>query len=119
MISKFAVFGKDRGEAIERMRRALAEYEVGGIKTTLPFFREIMEDDEFIDGKLDTRFIPRFLERKKEASPDDRTIDMAIIAAARAYANKQYTASTSMNGDQQSPSRWVLSGRAAMKGRSF
>ena len=38
MISKFAVYGRDRAEAIDRMRRALAEYEIGGIKTTLPFF---------------------------------------------------------------------------------
>ena len=38
MISKFAVHGKDREEAIDRMRRALAEYEIGGIKTTLGFF---------------------------------------------------------------------------------
>src|SRR5205807_8656328 len=36
MISKLAVIGRDRAEAIDRMRRALAEYEVGGIKTTLP-----------------------------------------------------------------------------------
>src|SRR5690606_37846027 len=39
MISKFAVYGRDRAEAIDRMRRALLEYQVDGIKTTLPFFR--------------------------------------------------------------------------------
>src|SRR5688500_5958549 len=65
MISKFAVYGRDRTEAIDRMRRALMEYEIGGIKTTLPFFREIMEDEEFIAGNLDTGFIAGFNERKK------------------------------------------------------
>jgi acetyl-CoA carboxylase biotin carboxylase subunit len=119
MISKFSVFGKDRPEAIERMRRALAEYEVGGIKTTLQFFRAIMEDEEFIDGKLDTGFIPRFKERKKEGSSDERTTDMAIIAAARAYSNKQKSASSSLNGGQRTPSRWVLSGRAPIKTGRF
>src|SRR5437868_9508401 len=63
MISKFAVYGRNREEAIGRLRRALREYEVGGIKTKLPFFREIVEDEEFIAGKLDTGFIERFKER--------------------------------------------------------
>src|SRR5262249_49943093 len=52
MISKFAAYGNDRKEAIDRMRRALREYEVGGIRTTLPFFREVMEDHEFIAGNI-------------------------------------------------------------------
>ncbi|HTK37656.1 MAG TPA: acetyl-CoA carboxylase biotin carboxylase subunit, partial [Pyrinomonadaceae bacterium] len=60
MISKFAVHGRNRLEAIGIMQRALAEYAIGGIKTTLPFFREVMRDEEFIDGKLDTGFIDRF-----------------------------------------------------------
>ncbi len=54
MISKLAVSGRTRSEAMGKLRRALQEYEVGGIKTTLPFFREIVEDAEFIEGKLDT-----------------------------------------------------------------
>jgi acetyl-CoA carboxylase biotin carboxylase subunit len=118
MISKFAVFGKDRTEAIGRMRRALAEYEVGGIKTTLPFFRAIMEDEEFVEGKLDTGFIPRFNERKKTAKPDEVTTDMAIIAASLAYSKKQKAASIGPDGKNHTPSRWVRSGRAAvMKAR--
>ena len=89
MISKFAVYGRDRAEAIDRMRRALAEYEIGGIKTTLPFFREVMEDEEFIEGKLDTGFIPRFNERKKPVEPDEETKDMAVIAAALAFSSRK------------------------------
>jgi len=54
MISKLAVWGRTRAEAIDRLRRALDEYAVGGIKTTLPFFREIVRDEEFIAGLLDT-----------------------------------------------------------------
>src|SRR5262249_47220950 len=59
MISKLAAWGHTRAEAIDRLRRALDEYAVGGIKTTLPFFREIVRDEEFIAGQLDTGFIPR------------------------------------------------------------
>src|SRR6185295_7977608 len=47
LISKLAAWGRSRDEAIDRLRRALDEYEVGGIKTTLPFFREIVRDEEF------------------------------------------------------------------------
>ena len=113
MISKFAVFGKDRAEAIDRMRRALMEYEVGGIKTTLPFFREVMVDDEFIDGKLDTGFILRFNERKKSPKIDEVTHDMAMIAAALAYSKKQKAAPAVGVDDRSKPSKWVMSGREA------
>ena len=114
MISKFAVFGKDRSEAIDRMRRALMEYEIGGIKTTLPFFREIMDDEEFIAGNLDTGFIPRFNERKKAAEIDVATRDMAMIAAALAYSKKQAAAPTAGNNGAATESRWVRAGREAL-----
>ncbi len=113
MISKFAVHGRDRAEAIDRMRRALQEYEVGGIKTTLPFFREVVEDAEFIEGKLDTGFIPRFNERKKAREISVTTRDMALIAAALATSAKSPTVSTVNQTDEQPISRWALAGRIA------
>jgi len=66
MISKLAAWGRTRAAAIDRMRRALDEYAIGGIKTTLPFFREIVRDEEFIAARLDTGFISRFNQRRKE-----------------------------------------------------
>jgi acetyl-CoA carboxylase biotin carboxylase subunit len=119
MISKFAVYGKDRGEAIDRMRRALMEYEIGGIKTTLPFFREIMEDEEFIDGKLDTGFISRFNERKTPAEIDEPTRDIAMIAAALAYSKKQKLAPSAENAVGAKTGKWVLSGRESMMQNRF
>jgi acetyl-CoA carboxylase biotin carboxylase subunit len=82
MISKFAVHGRDRSEAIDRMRRALREYQVGGIKTTLSFFRDVMDDPEFIEARLDTGFISRFNERKQISEANGIDKDIAIIAAA-------------------------------------
>jgi acetyl-CoA carboxylase biotin carboxylase subunit len=114
MISKFAVYGKDRGKAIDRMRRALMEYEIGGIKTTLAFFREVMMDEEFIDGKLDTGFITRFNERKKPVVLDETTRDMAIIGAALAYSQKTNGRSPVQNDDAARPSKWAMSGREAL-----
>ena len=113
MISKLAVYGKTREEAIDRLRRALREYEVGGIKTTLPFFQEIVEDEEFIAGNLDTGFITRFNERKKEKEIDQTAQDLAIIATALTNSSNQKTVTIESNKAQQSASRWALAGRAA------
>jgi acetyl-CoA carboxylase biotin carboxylase subunit len=89
MVSKLCSYGRDRAEAIERMRRALREYFVGGIKTTLPLFREIMDDKEFCEGRLDTGFLDDFQKRRKASSGDSRIEDLAIIAAAVYYSEKQ------------------------------
>lgn len=117
MISKFAVYGRDRMEAIERMRRALLEYEVGGIKTTIPFFREIMEDGEFIEGKLDTDFIPRFNDRRTHSRGDQVVADIAMIAGALSQTNAQKTLTSAANPGSSSPSRWVLTARPGYRGR--
>ena len=113
MISKLAVCGRTRHEAIDRLRRALREYEVGGIKTTLPFFREIVEDEEFIRGNLDTGFIKGFNERRKEKKADDVKRDLAIIATALAQSDKQKSVSNESNKSEQTANRWALAGRAA------
>jgi acetyl-CoA carboxylase biotin carboxylase subunit len=121
MISKLAAWGRTRSEAIDRLRRALGEYEVGGIKTTLPFFREIVRDQEFIDGRLDTGFIARFNERRGRvqapASEQAAQIqqDMALIAAAIHYARLQKEAA-SRPATSISQSRWKMSGRTAAFG---
>jgi acetyl-CoA carboxylase biotin carboxylase subunit len=128
MISKLAAWGRTRTEAIDRMRRALDEYEVGGIKTTLPFFREIVRDEEFIAGRLDTGFIPRFFARREaqanaetrgrgDAGPDARETvarDLAVIAAALARDARapSSTADDSASRPRQQ-SAWKLTGRAA------
>ena len=113
MISKLAAWGRDRQEAIDRLRRALDEYAVGGIKTTVPFFRRIVRDQEFIDGQLDTGFISRFNERKSSQtdSQDETESDMAMVAAALAYARAH--AQRSVNHQAPSQSKWKVAGRLA------
>ena len=117
MISKFAVHGRDRAEAIGRMRRALLEYEVGGIKTTLPFFRSVMEDQEFMDGKLDTGFISRFNARHPQSLLDEMISDMAIVAAALRYSKDAVFSNQKPNGTDAGPGKWVLAGRTALHDR--
>ena len=69
LVAKLIVHGKDRPEAIERMRRALEMFIIEGIKTSIPLQRKIMADPEFQAGSFDTHFVERFLpapaERKK------------------------------------------------------
>jgi acetyl-CoA carboxylase biotin carboxylase subunit len=119
MISKFATYGQDRRQAIDRMRRALREYEIGGIKTTLPFFRAVMEDEEFIAGKIDTGFIPRFNERKEKAEVNPGDQDFAIIAAALAYSKAAREINHDPGHKSRGPSRWVMSGRVGTFGGRF
>jgi acetyl-CoA carboxylase biotin carboxylase subunit len=108
MISKFAVYGKDRDQAIERMRRALMEYQIGGIKTTLGFFRDVMDDPEFVAGNLDTGFIAGFNERRKEQNADQTAQDLVIVAAAL-----QGSLTTKPTPGNATASRWASAGRAA------
>ncbi len=57
LIAKLIVHGKDRAEAIERMERALEEFIIEGVKTTVPFHRYIMQHDKFFSGEFDTKFV--------------------------------------------------------------
>jgi acetyl-CoA carboxylase biotin carboxylase subunit len=61
MISKLIVHASTREQAIARMRRALGEYMITGIKTTIPLQLEIMQNKDFIAGKYDTGFLERML----------------------------------------------------------
>jgi acetyl-CoA carboxylase biotin carboxylase subunit len=65
LIAKLIAYGKDREEAMARMRRALGMFVVEGIHTTVPLHRGIFEDQDFREGKFDTKFMERYFEREK------------------------------------------------------
>ena len=112
MISKLVVWGETRQEAIARMRRALGEYVIGGIKTTIPFHQWLMDDEDFQVGRVDTGFIERRY-RPQAADPDELTLDMALIAAVlhQWQMTRQAAAAplSPSGGDSVSP--WKLMGR--------
>jgi len=60
LIAKLIAHGRDRNEAIVRMRRALDQFVVEGIETTIPLHRRILVDAEFVAGKFDTHFLERY-----------------------------------------------------------
>jgi len=110
MVAKLAIWGSTRSEAIDRLARALDEYSVMGITTTLPFFRDVVKDAEFIDARLDTGFIPRFNERQAAQTKSTPIVetDLAIIAAALRFLRGQERRVTPVAFKS---SRWKLAGR--------
>ncbi|HBL28173.1 MAG TPA: acetyl-CoA carboxylase biotin carboxylase subunit, partial [Acidobacteria bacterium] len=66
LVAKLIVHDRTRGEAIQRMSRALDFFVVEGIHTSIPLHRRILRDDDFIAGKLSTRFMERFLQKHRE-----------------------------------------------------
>ena len=60
MIAKLIVYGKDRNDAIARMHRALSEFTVTGIKTTIPFHQKMMKNPDFISNSFDTKYLENY-----------------------------------------------------------
>jgi acetyl-CoA carboxylase biotin carboxylase subunit len=112
MISKLITWGDNRAHALARMRRALAEYEVRGIKTTIPFFEWVLGDDDFVAGRFDTGFIDRKLAVRNGAplsEPRSDQYELAAVAAAIAQAARVATVPA---GTSSSTSRWKDQARA-------
>jgi len=81
IISKLVAWGRDRTEAIARMKRALTEYVVTGVKTTIPFHIRVMNNRHFIEGNFDTNFIDKVF-FKEEGERRLEHGDVAVITAA-------------------------------------
>jgi acetyl-CoA carboxylase biotin carboxylase subunit len=64
LIAKLIVHGRDRKQAIARMERALSQFNVEGIYTSIPLHQRIFKDEEFRSGNFDTKFMERFFERE-------------------------------------------------------
>jgi pyruvate carboxylase subunit A len=106
MITKLVVWGRDREEAIIRMRRALYEYIIVGVKTNIPFHKAVMENPRFMKGDLATHFLDmettlledmkRIMEREKPLEEklsevfDERKRTAAIAAATAVLQMPKY-----------------------------
>jgi acetyl-CoA carboxylase biotin carboxylase subunit len=124
LVSKLVVWGTDRTQAIARMRRALDEYQITGIRTTIPFFQWLAEQSQFVSGEFDTTTVDRLLaERGTEAfrRRGNDNPDLAAIAAG-VYAFRRQ-ASGGWNGPPRSGpaaangSNWTRIGRLEALGR--
>ena len=103
LISKVIAWGRDRGEAIARMLRALDEYKIKGVKTTIPFHRKVLVNRDFVEGNYDTGIVSR-IEKKKT----DNFLEISAIAATVvAMDNEKIDFVSNVKQDD----RWKLSGR--------
>lgn len=94
LLLKLIAWGSTREQAIERMRWALEETTIAGIRTTIPLYREIFRDPDFLAGRVDTGYLSRFLAARAASgamlgADDDHLVpDAALIAAALAVATE-------------------------------
>ncbi len=89
MIAKLVVWGGSRREAVDRMARALREYQVLGIRTTIPFFLWLMRQPEYLDGRYDTTYLDRLLAERAGLTFSELTVEeeelTAMAVAVDAY----------------------------------
>jgi acetyl-CoA carboxylase biotin carboxylase subunit len=118
LLSKLIAWGNSREETIARLRRALKEYTVTGIKTNAGLFRRILTEPDFLRGEIHTQWLDELLRRPRpSASPTDENqpgsyaSDAAAIAAAIWQVNQWDRHSTDR------PSRWKQEGRRAQLDR--
>jgi acetyl-CoA carboxylase, biotin carboxylase subunit len=106
LVSKLVAWGEDRASAIARMRRAVREYKVLGIKTTLPFFERVLRHPDFVAGRIDTSFVERMgLPAREDA---ERPWPVALAAAAiRVFEQRRSAASPAAAGPAPSAWRWA------------
>ena len=108
MISKLTAWGRTRLEAIDRMDRALAEYDVAGVETTIPFCRFVMQHEAFRSGHFDTGFVKDHF-TPDALHPDDPDVERAAAVVAvlfREQLNGQAEADVSAPTNGQGASRW-------------
>jgi len=88
MIAKLITYGKDRREAIDRMIRAIDEYEITGIQTTLGFGKFVMQHEGFTSGNFDTHFVEKYFNADSLKNNHENEAFIAAIAAVMALQQK-------------------------------
>jgi len=107
MISKLITHGKDREEARERMIRAIDDYQISGVETTLPFCKFALQHEAFVSGDFDTHFVSKFFTPEKLQNSDPKGEEIAALFSAKLYeeasANKVV-----VNSSDKTISKWKL-----------
>ncbi|MEM9337836.1 MAG: acetyl-CoA carboxylase biotin carboxylase subunit [Bacteroidota bacterium] len=89
MIAKLISHGKDRTEAIERMKRAIEEYDIAGVKTTLPFCDYVLDHPEFRNGTFTTKFVEQHFTPDKLKKEISEELAQVLAVAAYEFMNEQ------------------------------
>ena len=89
MIAKLVTHGKDRMEAIQKMKQAIREYKIEGLSTTLPFGTFVLEHEAFLTGRFDTHFVKNYYTPEKIKEKQKANAEAAAIIALRYWIDKQ------------------------------
>jgi acetyl-CoA carboxylase biotin carboxylase subunit len=101
MVAKLVAWGRDRPEAIDRLRRALEEFVVKGIKTSIPFHLRVLAHPRFVEGRYDTGFIDQHMEGGKlgrEPDSEERRVALMLAAIAAYRRDKERAERTGHHG---------------------
>lgn len=107
MIAKLITHGKDRKEAIDRMIRAIDDYRISGVQTTLGFCRFVMEHPAFVTGNFDTHFVKNYFKPGQIQSTDKEQMKIAASLAVRILQKGKSVKKQSSTTDSQI-SRWKV-----------
>jgi acetyl-CoA carboxylase, biotin carboxylase subunit len=122
MLGKLIAYGHDRTEAIARLKRALEEFKVRGIKTNAGLFRTILRDPEFVNGEIYTRWLderlPSLVGSAAESETEDSTEQDAAIVAALLHHFSARNAGSIANANVGPESRWKTASRQEQVSRS-
>ena len=109
MISKLICYGESRAEAVLRMRRALEEYRIMGVKTNIPFHQHMMDSHRFMTGKFDIKFVEEQFSMNTDKAADH--LEAAILAALVYHRQGQHSSQIMAPGERDTTnwkwySRW-------------
>ena len=105
MIAKLVTYGKDRAEAIDRMKRAIDEYQITGITTTLGFGRYVMGHEAFTSGNFDTHFVKKYFTPDSLKQGNEEEALIAAIVMQRLLSGQQVALNA--NVEVAGQSAWV------------
>jgi acetyl-CoA carboxylase biotin carboxylase subunit len=105
MISKLISYGKDREEAINRMIRAIDDYKIIGVETTLPFCKFVLQHDAFTSGNFDTHFINHYFKPEMLAKETNDEAEIAALFGAKLMSNHKKVVVQS-SGNESNTSKW-------------
>lgn len=111
LLSKLIAWGNSREETIARLRRALDEYTVTGIKTNAGLFRRILTEPDFLRGEIHTKWLDALLTRKRGVSAESEGAADAAAITAALWQHAQSQRTSSPSSAQDAPSRWKQEAR--------
>jgi acetyl/propionyl-CoA carboxylase alpha subunit len=109
LISKLIIWGETRSQAVVRMRRALEEYKIVGVRTNIPFHQTMMDTYPFLTGKYDTRFVEEQFSMLDATENRETYLDIAALMATL-VAHSQVEHHAQVYKQPGNNSYWKLSG---------